>query len=85
MNAVEKTVTTDNKYAALEQEILKVVGAGKNRQSAICAEPSIQKESMPFTQGLKPVYRIIEGRMKVLRQRGLLKYDSKEGWKVLNV
>jgi hypothetical protein len=85
MNAAEKTVTTDNKYAALEQEILKVVGAGKNRQSAICAEPGIQKESMPFTQGLKPVHRIIEGRMKVLRQRGLLKYDSKEGWKVLNV
>jgi len=80
----EKTVTTDNKYAALEQKILAAITAGKNRHVMLYEDPIIREEARAFITQKANVSRVVEARTKALRVRGLIKYDSKSGW-VINV
>ena len=77
--------TIPHKYAALEQKLLELIASGVNRHNAICSNPKVRELATPFALGTTSISRVVEGRIRRLRTKHKVTYDSKLGWRATNV
>lgn len=76
--------TTSVNYTGLDQQILQAVREGKSGFTPIMCAVSREASQIAAATG-RESFRVVDARLQALRKRGLIKFNGKLGWSMVEV
>jgi hypothetical protein len=73
---------TTKDYAKLDEQIIQAIKSGITTYNGLCAKLD-EPAKMFLVNPSKPTHRVIDRRLQAIKQRGLISFSRKEGWKIL--
>jgi hypothetical protein len=69
-------------YATFDEQIIQAIKSGITTYSGLCSKLDEQAKAF-LTKPGNPTRRVIDRRLRAIKQRGLISFSYKEGWKIM--
>jgi hypothetical protein len=69
-------------YTTFDEQIIQAIKNGITTYSGLCSK--LDEPAKAFlTKPGNPTHRVIDRRLQAIKQRGLISFSYKEGWKII--